>query len=379
MPAPAAAPARRDVPIRGMHCAGCASTVENALKDVPGVTGAAVNFATASARVEGSASLRAVAESVRGAGYDVGRRTTTLVRARPGAESALRAIDGVLDVREKDGALEVEHVDVEGLAAALRAAAGASAEVADAGPDDPERALREAEAAAWRTRFFVGAVATALVMPASMHATRHLLPAALSDPRVQFALALPIQFVVGWPFLRGAWAALRRRAADMDTLVAVGTLAAFLYSAVATWAPQALGPGLARETWYDSSVTIVTLVCLGRWLEERSKGRAGEAIRRLLDLRPKTARRVQGGVEETVPIGALAVGDVVRVRPGEAVATDGVVVEGASSVDESLLSGESIPVEKTAGATVVGGTVNGRGSFAFRATRVGADTALARI
>jgi Cu+-exporting ATPase len=241
-------------------------------------------------------------------------------------------------------------------------------------------ALRARTIRAWKTRFVVGACVTAIVMPASMHATRGVLPPWITDWHVLFLLAGVVQFGVGWPFLRGAWAAVRRGSADMDVLIAVGTLAAFLYSAAATFLPGLfVGEGLVHEVWYDTSVTIVTLICLGRWLEERAKGRAGEAIRRLAGLRPKTARVVRGEEDVDVPVGDLAVGDVVRVRPGESVATDGVVVAGASALDESLLTGESLPVEKGPGDAVTGGTVNRTGSFTFRATRVGRDTALEQI
>jgi Cu+-exporting ATPase len=363
-----------------MHCAGCAATVEKAIQEVPGVTGASVNFAVSTARVEGKPSVGAIAKGVRDAGYDVGVRAAAFEAAKPGAAEALRSVDGVLAVRATDGRVEVEHVDVASVAAAVRAAAGAAPEPSAAADVDDEREVRAKAAKAWRTRFLVGAAITALVLPGSMHAIRHALPAWLADDRLLFALALPVQFVVGWPFLAGAWAAVRRRSADMDTLIAVGTLAAFLYSTVATFFPAVLtGGSVVPETWWDTSVAIVTLVCLGRWLEERAKGRAGEAIRRLLDLAPRTARRVQGGREEDVRVEALVVGDVVRVRPGERVATDGAVLDGASSVDESMLTGESMPVAKAPGDAVTGGTVNVAGSFTFRATRVGADTALARI
>jgi Cu+-exporting ATPase len=357
--------------------------VERALKGVPGVESASVNFATARASVGGTATLGELARGVRGAGYDVGTRTALLVNAGEETAAAVRGLDGVLEVRPAAGGIEVVHVDVEGMPERLRAAAGArpgGGAVRVESEEDPEAALRARTIRAWRARFLAGACVTAIVMPASMHATRGVFPSWMTDWHVLFVLAGVVQFGVGGPFLRGAWAAVRRRSADMDVLIAVGTLAAFLYSAAATFLPGLfVGEGLVREVWYDTSVTIVTLICLGRWLEERAKGRAGEAIRRLAGLRPRTARVVRGGDDVDVPVADLAVGDVVRVRPGESVATDGVVVTGASALDESLLTGESLPVEKGPGAEVTGGTVNRTGSFTFRVTKVGRDTALEQI
>lgn len=374
---------RRELPVTGMHCAGCAGNVEKALRGVPGVAEATVNFATARATVAGEATLDALAGGVRAAGYGLGTRTTRLVGGDPAAMGGVEAIDGVLSVRAVDGALEVVHVDVEGLPARIRNAAGTrpgggavTAEV----EEDPEKALRERSIRAWRARFLVGAAVSAVVMLASMHATRGWLPSWLADWRTQFALAIPVQFGAGWPFLAGAWASIRRRSPDMDTLIAMGTLAAFVYSALATFVPSLfVGEGLVHEVWYDSAVVIVTLVCLGRWLEDRAKGRAGEAIRRLAGLEPKTARVLRDGREADVPVADLAVGDRVRVRPGERVPADGRVVDGQSAVDESMLTGESLPVDKGPGDPVTGGTLNRTGSFTFEATKVGAETTLRQI
>jgi Cu+-exporting ATPase len=216
---------------------------------------------------------------------------------------------------------------------------------------------------------------------------------ALNFPGVnylQLALTAPVVLYSGLPFYKGAWAALRHRAADMNTLIALGTGVAFLYSAAATLFPSFfIGPsqhaGMAGMTtttppvYFEAAGVIIALVLLGRLLEARAKGQTGEAIRRLLNLQPKTARVVRGGQEIDIPLSDVIVGDQVRVRPGEKIAVDGVVLEGASAVDEAMLTGESLPVDKKAGDAVFGATINKSGSLVFRATKIGKDTALAQI
>ena len=191
-------------------------------------------------------------------------------------------------------------------------------------------------------------------------------------PVVQFALTLPVVFYSGWIFLRDAWTALRHRSANMNTLIALSISAAFLYSTYAIAAGQ-------KDVYFEAAAVIVVLILLGRMLEARARGRASDAIRRLMHLQPATARVVRQGAEVEVPLADVAVGDLVIVRPGERVPVDGVVRDGASEIDESMLTGESLPVAKIAGAQVFGGTVNGTGAFRFEATKIGRDTALAQI
>jgi Cu+-exporting ATPase len=366
--------------VRGMHCAGCASNVERALRGVPGVAAAEVNFATATAGVEGEAPARELARALRAAGYDLGTTRLEIPGPADGLVERLRALPAVVDVAASASGIEVVHLASEEAALAVREVLRAAGRRGPALTDDPERAEREREARTWRLRFLAGAVVSAVVMLPMLPGVSDLVPHVLHDDRLLFVLAAFVQFVVGWPFLRNAWASVRRRSPDMDTLIALGTLSAFLYSAAAAFVPSLFrGEGLVREAWWDSCVMIVTLVCLGRWLEARAKGRAGEAIRRLLDLRPRTARVVDPAGDRDVAVEDLVPGDVIRVRPGERVPTDGRVLEGASAVDESMLTGESLPVDKAAGDEVVGGSVNRSGAFTFRATRVGSDTALAQI
>jgi Cu+-exporting ATPase len=313
--------------VRGMHCAACVGKVERALAQVPGVSGATVNLATEQATVRYDADRAGFAhlqEAVAAAGYELAEPAPT-----PEAE-------------------------------------------------DRERAARAAEQRRERTKFLVGAVLSVPVLVGGMHHVLPAVPAWLADPRLLLVLTTPVQFWVGWSFHRGFLRDLRYRAASMSTLVSIGTTAAYAYSAAVTLAPHAF-TGHAAVTYFDVSAVVITLVVLGRWLEARARGRTSEAIRRLLALAPRTARVVRDGVERDVPTTEVQVGDLVRIRPGERLPVDGLVVEGASTVDESMLTGESLPVEKTPETRVFGGTVNRTGTFLFRATRVGSETTLARI
>jgi Cu+-exporting ATPase len=224
----------------------------------------------------------------------------------------------------------------------------------------------------------VGAALSVPVVIGGMHHVFPWAPAWLRDPWVLLALATPVQFWVGASYHRDFLRDLRHRSASMATLVSIGTSAAYLFSLAVTLWPEAFA-GAGAMTYYETSAVVITLVVLGRWLEARARGRTSEAIRRLLSLAPRTARVVRDGVEREIPTGEIAVGDLIRIRPGERVPVDGLVVEGVSAVDESMLTGESLPAEKAPGAAVAAGTVNRTGSFVFQATRVGSETTLARI
>jgi Cu+-exporting ATPase len=325
---------RIDLPVTGMSCASCVASVEKALLARKGVLRAVVNLATGRAHVEylpaevGPEELRAAVES---AGYKV---------IRPPAS------------------------------------AGPDAEV----EADVERQTREREFRGLKARFWAGLALSVVILVGSMGRSLPFVPSFLSDPFVLWALATPVQFWIGGRFYRGAWAALRRRRADMNTLVAVGTSAAYFYSAAAAIAPRLFtAGGLKPDVYFDTSAVIITLILFGRMLEAKAKGRTSEAIKRLAGLQPKMARVVRGGAEVDVPVRDVVPGDVVIVRPGERVPVDGVVTKGHSAVDESMISGESIPVEKRSGDEVIGATLNKAGSFEFRATKVGQESALAQI
>jgi Cu+-exporting ATPase len=307
--------------VTGMTCAACARRVEKALSRTDGVLTANVNLAAEKAAVEFepfSVSEGELAGVVEGVGYGV--------------------------AREEDGASEGEY-----------------------------RALRN--------DFLLAAALTALVLIGSLS---YMLGFGAPIPMgwlnvALLVLATPVQFWAGRRFYRGAWGALRHGGADMNTLVVVGTSAAYLYSAVATLAPQLFAGGTRADVYFDTSALIITLILLGRLLEARARSRAGEAIKRLAGLGAKTARVVRDGEERDVPVEDVRVGDIVVVRPGEKVPVDGVVVRGESAVDEAMITGEPMPAVKGVGDEVIGATMNTSGSFRFEATAVGKDTALAQI
>ncbi|MBL9087724.1 MAG: copper-translocating P-type ATPase [Planctomycetia bacterium] len=385
-----------DLPLSGLRCAGCVATVEKVLASVPGVASVSVNLATSRATVglaptmgpAGAASadaLGTLVAAVRAGGYDVGATTTRIAvggtdaggaaDARAGLASALRALPGVLGVTDDGGGLAVTHLATDAAGRAVRAtarAAGRASAVADA---DPERTARAREAARWRARFLLAGPVAAFLMVVTMPHAGH---GVLGSPWLHLALATAVQVGPGLAFLRSGFGALRHGAASMDTLIALGTTVAWAASAVAVVAPG-LFPAADRPAWFDASTGILAIVCLGRWLEERAKGRAGEAIRALVALAPPTARLVADGVERDVAADDVEVGDLVRVRPGERVPVDGTLVEGAGALDEALLTGESLPRDRGVGDPVVAGTLNRAGTFVLRATKVGGDTALASI
>ena len=413
---PQADAGRVDLPITGMTCAACARRIERKLSHAPGVGRAQVNFATARATVEydprrtGPGELIKTVEAV-GYGTSGTARAEFVVddSARPGGaalplERHLQAAPGVVNAAFNLATMRVEieylanmtdqrtlRRRVEDFGYVVRDVAGVQGDDA-AAQADGEEAARRAERRALTRRFLVAAV---LSLPVFVIAMSHG-KVALFDTWwinwLQLALTLPVVCYSGWPFYRGAWAALRHRAADMNTLIATGTGAAFVYSTVATLAPQLVvathGGPMTHDTagagaapvYFEAAGVIIALILLGRLLEARAKGKTADAIKRLMGLQAKTARVVRpGGREEDVPVEEVAVGDVILVRPGEKIPVDGVVVEGASSVNESMLTGESLPVEKRAGDEVIGATVNGTGGFKFRATKVGSDTALQQI
>ena len=326
---------RRELAITGMTCASCVWSVESALRGVPGVASADVNLANERASVQ-------------------------LDPARVAMPALVRAVE-----RAGYGALAVPEGDAE------RAEAEAQ-----------EAAHRAAYVASLRRRLIAAGTLAAAVMVLSMG---DLVLPSLSDaawrPFAQFVLATPVQLWAAAPFYRAAWSAARHGTTNMNTLIVVGTSAAYGASVVATFAPDLYrSAGVEPHLYYETATAIVALILAGRYLEVRARARTGDAIRALLALGAKTARvRRAGGREEDVPIAALALGDVVVVRPGEIVAADGLVVAGVSAVDESLVSGESVPVEKAAGDEVIGGTLNRTGSLRVRVMRLGRDSVLGQI
>ena len=401
-PPPAVAASQATLGVEGMTCAACSTRVEKALRAVPGVGSATVNLATERATVAFDAtetSPLALAQAVQRAGYDV--RTEEVSFAVGGmtcaacvgrVEKALTGADGVVEASvnlatERARVRYAAGTDVEALYDAVRDTGYDVVEaVGGASTEDAEQRARAADRRRLRRRLLWAAGLTLplfllemvpMVVPGGMAWIDGVVPMQ-TRWLLSFALATAVQFGPGWRFYRAGWAAARHGSPDMNTLVALGTTAAYGYSVVATFLPGVLPEG-AVHVYYEASATIITLILLGKWFEARAKGQTSDAVRALLGLRAETARVVRDGVETEVSIDDVAVGDVVRVRPGEKVPVDGVVAEGTSYVDESMVTGEPVPVEKTEGGAVVGGTVNQAGALLVETTHVGADTVLAQI
>jgi len=388
---------RVDLPVLGMTCAGCAARVERGLRELAAVYEANVNLATSRATVRFDRELvetRALVEAVRKTGYDVAVASAELqIQGISCAscvlkiERSLLELPGVVKaaVNLATGKLKVEFLANEvGLAGIRKAVEDTGYRVLEIpqGPGglDAERRLREKEYRTLRRKVVWGGLLAGLIFIGSMPRWFPWAPAFLQNFFVLWALATPVQFFMGGQFYRAAWRAFRHRTADMNTLIAVGTSAAYLYSAVVTLFPSALGStGVASAVYFDTSAVIVVLVLFGRMLEARAKGRTSEAIKKLMGLRPATARVLREGSEWEVAVDEVAVGDTVVVRPGERVPVDSAVLEGRSSVDEAMITGESLPVDKAPGDEVIGATINKWGRLVVRAAKVGKDTALAQI
>lgn len=320
--------------LRGMSCASCARSIEEAIQNTPGVIDCNVNFGAEQAAVK----------------YD-GQKTNL--------EKIQAAVDGA-----GYAAFPMEEMAT--------------------GETDDEQASRRAESRDLILKVTVGAVISLVLIFGSIPMMTGLdlpwIPAWLHNPWLQLVLAAPVQFWCGYSFYINTWKALKRHAATMDTLIALGTSAAYFYSVFATLVPNFfVNQGLMPEVYYETAAVVITLILLGRLFENRAKGQTSEAIRKLMGLQAKDARVIRNGQEIDIPIQDVQVGDVVLVRPGEKVPIDGEVIEGASSVDESMVTGESVSVKKQPGDEVVGATINKTGSFKFRTTRVGKDTFLSQI
>lgn len=319
--------------LTGMSCAGCANAIEKSLSGVPGVEECNVNFALSQATVryqDGKADRHRLVKAVSDAGY----------QAQP------------IDDNSQDG--------------------------------DEERDARQAEEKDLKQKLIVGAIASTILVVGSIPMMTGLdipgFPMWLHHPLLQLVLSFPVMVWCGKGFFTGAWKAFQRHAADMNTLVALGTASAYLYSLWTTFFPDFFrSQGLPPDVYYEPAAVIITLILLGRLLENRARGRTSEAIRKLMGLQAKTARVIRDGEAVDIPVSDVEIGDVILVRPGEKIPVDGEVVEGRSTVDESMVTGEAIPVQKTPGEEVIGATINKSGSFKFRAARVGKDTVLAQI
>ena len=321
--------------LRGMSCASCAGNIEEAIRSVPGVEACNVNFGAEQASVTynpNQTDVAAIQDAVDAAGY-----------------SAQPMQDDVL-----------------------------------APEDDVERQVRQAENRDLTRKVWVSGIISAVIVIGSLPMMTGLpipfIPRWLHHPWLQLVLTAPVLFWAGSGFYINAWKALKRHTATMDTLVAIGTGAAYLYSLFPTFLPQwFINQGLKPDVYFEAASVIIALLLLGRLLENRAKGQTSEAIRKLMGLQAKTARVIRNGREVDIPIAEVVMGDVILVRPGEKIPVDGEIVEGSSTIDEAMVTGESMAVKKRPGDEVIGATINKTGSFKFRATRVGKDTFLAQI
>jgi len=390
------------LPITGMTCANCVATVERNLKKLEGVQRAVVNLSSERATVDFEPTklqLTDVIARVNRAGYGVATGEADLIIKRLSddndarrLEKALSNLEGVLEAQviyatEK---ARVKYVPTIVTQAELRrAVSSAGFEAVELGgeAEDAEAVAREHEINEQRRLLIIGLIFTIPLFLLSMGRDFGLLPSffytgeAMEGMReaqpwfgwLMLALALPVQFYVGWQYYVGAYKALRNKSANMDVLIVMGASAAFFYSLPITFGL------LMGHVYYETAAVIITLIKLGKFLEARAKGRTSEAIKKLMGLRAKTAHVVRAGLEVEVPVDDVRVGDVVLVKPGETIPVDGVVIEGRSTIDESMLTGESLPVEKKQGDAVIGATLNKLGMLKFEATKVGKETALAQI
>ncbi len=396
-----AAASSLQIGIRGMTCASCVRRVEKAIAAVPGVARASVNLATERAEVTfgSKPDFEAVVAAIADVGYATHEKTMELsidgmscASCVARIEKALKAVPGVTGasvnlateratVRAVSGA-----VDAAGLEKAVAAIGYKAHAISTGAADDRERNSREVERQSLARAFGAAAVLTLPVVVLAMGP--HLSPAFHHwviqtigdwDWRLQFILTTIVLFGPGLGFFKKGIPALLKGVPDMNALVALGTGAAWAYSVVATFAPDLMPAGINNVYYYEAAAVIVTLILAGRALEARTKGRTGEAIRKLVGLQAKTARILRNGEPVEVPLAEVRTGDLVVVRPGEKIAVDGEIVEGSSFVDEAMITGEPMPVAKGLSSEVVGGTINKTGSFTFRATKVGSETLLSQI
>jgi Cu+-exporting ATPase len=392
-----------ELPITGMSCASCVAKIEKGLSKMSGIVDAKVNFATEKATIAFDPSRVHVGNfvaTVKDLGYEAGLEKVTLPIQGMSCASCVKKVEGALNGLEGVVRTSVnfatERATVEYIPGAVsmedfrRAVKEAGYEVLKVETTkkedivDREKAAREAVYKKLKRKFITGFI---LAVPVFLLAYWKSLGLSYlyTFPRdanfiLQLIFETPIQFWVGWQFYSGAWKTAKHKSADMNTLIAVGTSAAYLYSVLAIFFPDLFAvQGLAPEVYFDTAGAIIVLILLGRLLEARAKGQTSEAIKKLIGLQAKTARVVRNGQEMDILVEEVAIGDLVVVRPGDKVPVDGIVKEGHSSIDESMVTGESMPVEKNPGDEVIGATINRTGSFTFEATKVGKDTMLAQI
>ena len=387
---------KETIKIYGMDCASCALTIERNLKRAKGVKSANVNFATEKATVEfepEKITKEKIEEIIDSLGYKVIKEEKEAKKVGENEiklkiigmdnphcvgeiDNALSALKGVtskqLYVNEKAVIkFNPAVVDLQKIKNAIKKAGYEPVEEAEI---SSEEEIRKKDIAKSRNQFILGAILSAPIFIFSFPEWFGLKMLPYNN-FILLLLTIPVQFYVGFRFYRGALYALKAKSANMDSLIAIGTSAAFIYSALVVFVPAQFG----NRTYFDTAAIIITFIVLGKWLEAVVKGKASEAIKKLLGLQPKTAKVIRNKKEIEIPIEELKIGDIVIIKPGEKIPTDGVVVDGISYIDESMITGESIPVKKKKGDTVIGATINKNGSIKFRATKIGKDTVLQQI
>ncbi len=386
-------------PVTGMTCANCANTITRTLKKTEGVTDANVNYASERASVTFDPALvkeDRLIQRIRDAGYDVPQARAELpITGMTCANCAntvgrvLRKVPGVLDANVNLATEKASVSYIPGtatradlIAAVEKAGYGVVQAASDEALEDAEEAARNAEITNQTRKFWIGVALSLPLLLFSMARDFGLLPMwahANWTNWLMWLVATPVQFYVGWDFYVGAYKSLRNGAANMDVLVALGSSAAYFYSAAVVIALTLGYSGLGDHVYFETAAVIITLIKLGKVLEARAKGRTSSAIKALMGLRARTAHVLRAGEEVEIPVEQVHVGDIVVVRPGEKIPVDGVVTAGRSAVDESMLTGESLPIDKKPGDTIVGATMNLQGMLQFEATKVGRETALAQI
>lgn len=388
---------RLALPVTGMSCTSCAANIQRSLAALIGVKEAQVNFAASQATVTfdpTSVKPADIVKTIQQLGYDVGRQRVEFTiqgmhcaACQRKIEETLLQAEGVIQavVNLATNQATIDYLPEQTSPARLKKIInelGYEATLLSSPltqTDDTEQIfLREYRSL--KKRFLVGALLGLLIFLGSAKNLFPWMPSFLNNFFVLWLLATPVQFIIGWPFYKGAWAALRHRYADMNTLIALGTSAAYFFSVVVTLFPEVIRQGgLQAHVYFDTSALIIVLILLGRLLEARAKGRTSEAIKKLARLQPTTATVIRNGQEIQLPVEEVQVGDLLLVKPGERIPVDGTIKEGQSTVDESMITGESFPLRKKPGDEVIGATINQTGSFKFTATKVGQETMLAQI
>ncbi len=390
---------KEKIAVTGMSCAACAGTIEKVLGRTSGVKKASVNLATENAVVEFDDSvidLEGIHNRIEDIGYGVIKKKTKVdnkinldidgmscAACSAGIEKSLSHLDGVNSAvvnwttQKATIDFDASKINVRDIIEAINAL-GYKASLPKAAATDEQDDRREKEIKRLRIELIAAIVLSSPLLLGMILVLAGVHIPLLSNAYFQLAVATPVQFIIGFKFYKNAFYALRAKSANMDVLIAMGTSAAYFYSLYNTLFQQ-VAEGQMKDLYFESAVVIITLILLGKYFEAIAKGKTTQAIKKLIGLQAKTARIVVDGEEKDIPIETVVVGDIIVVRPGEKIPVDGVIIEGSSAIDESMLTGESIPTQKEQGDGVVGASINKLGSFKFRANKVGSDTMLSQI